>query len=311
MCKHLGSLTRTTGTTCLLVNQLRAQIGGVGAPVSAGPYEMQHATTTRVQMSGGRQEPIKMQFYPGEDAEVVARQFRGRVTRSKAVPPGRAAEFWVNNRLTPEYGPAGINEVDEYISVGVRLGVIEQDGGGNYTLPGGAKAKGRGKVLTLLRGDEKLRAAVREQIFNLEESSADLPVRVGRRPVHPGQLGRVPGRGPRRDRVGLALARPAGRRPAARDVRLEQPPGLGDGPANRRGRDIHHGRRCPYRPGCAPDPRHRAVRGLPGMAVRPGPGPAAPPAVHGQGGRSLVLDQEPPPAGPVPGQLHPAQRRPD
>ena len=124
MCKHLGSLTRTTGTTCLLVNQLRAQIGGVGAPVSAGPYEMQHATTTRVQMSGGRQEPIKMQFYPGEDAEVVARQFRGRVTRSKAVPPGRAAEFWVNNRLTPEYGPAGINEVDEYISVGVRLGVI-------------------------------------------------------------------------------------------------------------------------------------------------------------------------------------------
>jgi recombination protein RecA len=232
MCKALGSLTRQTGTTAILVNQLRANYGGM-ADVSAGPKEMQHSTTTRVQMTGGRQEPIKMQFFPGEDAEIVSRQFRGRVTRSKVVPPGRVAEFWVNNRDTPEYGPAGINAVDEYISVGVRLGVIGQDGGGNYTLPGGGRAKGRGNVLKLLRGDEGLRSAVREAIFNLEELRADLPVRVGRRPVCPVQLGRVPGRGPRRDRMGMAIARHPGRHLAARAARLGPEPGLGDGPANR------------------------------------------------------------------------------
>jgi recombination protein RecA len=307
MCKHLASLSRQHRVTVILVNQLRAQIGSMGGDVSAGPKEMQHATTTRVQMTGGRQEPVKMQFYPGEDAEIVSRQFRGRVTRSKVVPPGRVAEFWVNNRPTDDYGPAGINEVDEYISVGVRLGAIEQDNGGNYTLPGTGKIKGRAGAVRALRGDEKLRRAVREAIFRLEGTSADLPVRVGRRPVLPAQLGRVPGRGPRRDRMGVAIARHG--RPAARAARLGPAPGLGDGPANRRGRAVHHGRRLARRPGGAPDLRHRAVRGLPGVAVRPGPGRAAPPAARGQGGRRHVLDRGLPPAGPDPGQLHHAQGR--
>ena len=172
MCKALASAARDNQVTVILVNQLRANWSTMGGDVSAGPREMQHATTSRVIMSGGRQEPLKIQFYPGEDAEIVARQFRARVTRSKTVPVGRVGEFWVNNRDTPEYGPAGINTADEYISVGVRLGVIAQDGGGNYTLPGGAKAKGRGKVIELLRGNAELCAAVREGIFNLEEQPA-------------------------------------------------------------------------------------------------------------------------------------------
>jgi recombination protein RecA len=172
MCKHLSSLARDFRVTVILVNQLRANFGGMGGDVSAGPREMQHSTTTRVIMSGGRQEPVKMQFTPGEDPEIVSRQFRGRVTRSKAVPPGRVAEFWVNNRYTADYGPAGINVIDEYVSAGVRLGVIDQGGGGIYTLPGGIKAKGRKAVIEKLRGDEALRAAVRTSIFALEEQPA-------------------------------------------------------------------------------------------------------------------------------------------
>ena len=172
MCKGMASLARTTSTTVILVNQLRANYGGMGGDVSAGPKVMQHATSTKVQMTGGREEPLKLQFFPGMDAEIVARQFRGRVTRSKTVPPGRVAEFWVNNRFTPDYGPPGINVVDEYVSVGVRLGVIDQGGGGIYTLPGGVKAKGRGAVIEKLRGSEQLRAEVRRAIFNLEEQPA-------------------------------------------------------------------------------------------------------------------------------------------
>lgn len=165
MCKHLGSLTRQTGTTVILVNQLRAQIGSTGADVSAGPKEMQHATTTRIAMSGGREEPVKMIFEPGQPAETVCRQFKARVTRSKAVPVDRIAEFWVNNRDTAEYGPAGINQVDEYVSVGVRTGAIERDGAGNYTLPGEPKVKGRAAAVQLLRSRPDLREAVRKRIF--------------------------------------------------------------------------------------------------------------------------------------------------
>lgn len=165
MVKHLGSLARTTGTTVILVNQLRANFGSMGADVSAGPKPMQHATTTRILMSGGREEPVKMIFEEGQPAETVSRQFKARVTRSKAVPVDRIAEFWVNNRDTSEYGPAGINVVDEYVSVGTRTGAIERDGAGNYTLPGTPKIKGRGKVVELLRAQPELCEAVRKRIF--------------------------------------------------------------------------------------------------------------------------------------------------
>jgi RecA/RadA recombinase len=165
MCKHLASLTRRTGTTVILVNQLRAQIGSTGADVSAGPKEMQHATTTRIAMSGGREEPLSMIFDEGQPPEIVSRQFKAKVTRGKGIAPGRVAEFWVNNRDTEQYGPAGINVIDEYISVGVRTGAIERDGGGNYTLPGTAKIKGRAAVVQLLRSQPELREIVRKRIF--------------------------------------------------------------------------------------------------------------------------------------------------
>jgi len=165
MCKQLGSLTRQHKTTVILVNQLRAQIGSMGGDVSAGPKAMQHATTTRVVMSGGSQEPVKMQFEEGQPPEIVCRQFKARVTRSKVCPPGRIAEFWVNNRPTREYGPAGINEIDEYISVGVGLVANERDGAGNYTFPGEPKVKGKPAAVALLRSRPELCAAVRERIF--------------------------------------------------------------------------------------------------------------------------------------------------
>jgi recombination protein RecA len=165
MVQHLGSLCRTTGTTVILVNQLRANFGGMGGDVSAGPKPMQHSTTTRIAMTGGREEPVKMVFEEGQPAETVSRQFKARVTRSKAVPVDRIGEFWVNNRDTPEYGPAGINQIDEYVSVGVRTGAIERDGAGNYTLPGTSKIKGRGKVVELLRSQPELCEAVRKRIF--------------------------------------------------------------------------------------------------------------------------------------------------
>jgi recombination protein RecA len=165
MCKHLGSLTRNTGTTVILVNQLRANIGGMGGDVSAGPKEMKHATTTRIAMSGGREDPVSMIFEEGQPPEMVCLQFKAKVTRMKVGPPGRIAEFWVNNRDTAEYGPAGINAIDEYISVGVRTGAIERDGAGNYTLPGQPKVKGRGAAVQLLRSQPELCEIVRKRIF--------------------------------------------------------------------------------------------------------------------------------------------------
>jgi recombination protein RecA len=169
MCQALASAARQQDCTVILVNQLRAATGQMASmpDVSAGPRAMQHTTSARVIMSGGSQEPMKKVFEEGQPGEIVCRQFKARVTRYKAGAPGRIAEFWVNNRDTPEYGPAGINAVDEYVSVGVRRGVIERDGAGNYAIPGAErKVKGRDAAIRLLRDRPDLCETVRKSVFS-------------------------------------------------------------------------------------------------------------------------------------------------
>lgn len=165
MCKHLATLSRQFGTTVILVNQLRAQIGTTGgADVSAGPKALQHATTTKVQMSRGSEKPMTLVLCEGEDPEPVKLHFKARVTRSKAFPPGRIAEFWVNNRSTDEYGPAGIDVFDDHLTLGVRYGAIRQDGAW-YTIGELPKVQGRLAAARLLREHPDTYAMIREQVL--------------------------------------------------------------------------------------------------------------------------------------------------
>lgn len=167
MCKRLAAGTRKTGTTVVLVNQLRAQIGSMGGDVSAGPKAMQHATTTRITMAraGGEGTSVSILMPESGLNEPVSQKFKARVARSKVGPTGRIAEFWVNNRATDQLGPAGINVLDEYVSLGLRLGVIQQGGGGMYTVPVLGAVKGRPAVMEALRGSAEAREAVRAGVM--------------------------------------------------------------------------------------------------------------------------------------------------
>jgi recombination protein RecA len=168
MVKHLASLARMNGVTVILVNQYRAQIGSMGSDVSAGPKAMQHATTTKVMMSRvGGSDSIRKITYDGND-EPVSVKLRARVARSKIVPPGRTAEFWINNRPTDEYGAPGIDAIDEYADLGIRVGAIAQAGAW-YRFPGGMQVQGRPNVAKALYADKTLAAAVRAAIFPEEK----------------------------------------------------------------------------------------------------------------------------------------------
>jgi recombination protein RecA len=162
MVKHLASLARQNSVTVLLVNQYRSQIGSMGADVSAGPKAMQHATTTKIMMGRGPEAPRKLKF--GGAEEVVAVQVKARVVRSKLVPPGRVAEFWINNRPTEQYGPPGIYTVDEYARIGISTGVIEQHGAW-YRFPGGTQVQGQDNVALALAADNILLTAVRSGVL--------------------------------------------------------------------------------------------------------------------------------------------------
>jgi RecA/RadA recombinase len=173
MVKHLASLARTGRTTVLLVNQHRAVVGRFGGSASAGPKAMQHATSTKITMSRTNEEQRKLRFETGGPLEPVATQMRARVDRSKIVPPGRVAEYWICNRHTEQMGPPGIYAIDEYVELGVRVGAIEQGGGGMYTFPGGMKVKGREKVIEAMQEDKMLMAAVRDAILKGEVPHGD------------------------------------------------------------------------------------------------------------------------------------------
>jgi recombination protein RecA len=169
LCKHVATLSWQTGTTVLLVNQIRKPIGKMESDISAGSIIMQHATTTRVQIAqvGGAESYTSLVMEAGEDAETISKQFRARVTRSKIFPPGRKAEFWANNRATEEYGPAGINKIDQYASMAIRCGYAVKDGEGSYYRIHGhdKRINGRKAVGDLLRGSEQERKAMDDFLF--------------------------------------------------------------------------------------------------------------------------------------------------
>ena len=168
MVKHLASLARLSSCTVLLINQHRANISSYGGNVSAGPKAMQHATSTKITMSRTGEPPKKIRFAAGEDPETVAVQIRARVDRSKLVAPGRVAEFWISNRPTEELGPPGIYALDEYATLGIKLGAIVQKGAWYQFPNSGPQVQGRENVVLAMRADNSLLDSVRSAIFGKE-----------------------------------------------------------------------------------------------------------------------------------------------
>lgn len=159
--KALAGLAHKHGCTVLLINQHRANMSGFGGDISAGPKAMQYATTAQLKMSArGEEGSVRLVTEDGAQQK-AGQRFRAQVPRMKNGAPGRQAEWFVMNRATEKFGPAGLDVADDVVSVGVRVGAIEQGGGGVYTLPGGQKVKGKPAIADLLRTDPEAMASVR------------------------------------------------------------------------------------------------------------------------------------------------------
>lgn len=155
MVKNCAVLCRKHNVTVLLVNQLRANLGNPQASdQSAGPKALRYATSTKVTMSRTGDEPIK-HLLPGDtDPVEIGRKIRARVVRSKVAIQGKAAEFYLFNADTPQYGPVGIDQADEAVTIGVYTEVIDQRGAWYYFTDASGhevKFQGRSALLTHLR----------------------------------------------------------------------------------------------------------------------------------------------------------------
>ena len=159
MVKIAAPSADATDTTVLLINQVRANVGGYGAATTTGGgFALRHCTTTKVKAS--RTEPIKMRI--GGEEVPVGYKHAFKVERNSVAPAGRTAETVVFNLPTEKYGPVGIDKADEAATVGIASDVILQQGGGYYVLtPTGERVRGRDAVLEALRADPDLVAAIR------------------------------------------------------------------------------------------------------------------------------------------------------
>lgn len=156
--KECAVLCRRNDLTALLVNQYRANIGAqMVTDVSAGPKSLRYSTTTKVEMAHAAGDPIRY-LIPGDTEDtIIGRMIRARVTRSKVSVQGKKAEYYLINYDTPEYGPVGTDRIDEAVTIGLYTEVIEQGGGGYYTIPSASAKEGTSRI----RGKDKLIAHLR------------------------------------------------------------------------------------------------------------------------------------------------------
>lgn len=171
MVKHAAMLARQNNITVIYVNQLRANLSGMAgaADIQAGPKALQYNTTTSVklQRKGSFKGDTVQKIGTGPDEHEIGRVIVGRVTRSRVSPQGKQAEFWLFNEATSEFGPVGIDRVDEAVSIGMRTGVIKA-GGSYYTPPGGeARYNGRPKLIAALRKDPATVELIRTEALKL------------------------------------------------------------------------------------------------------------------------------------------------
>jgi RecA/RadA recombinase len=165
MTKHLSSLARLRQCTVLLVNQQRANFTQFGGPQSAGPMAMQYSTTAKIDMSmrGGEGDVRKLKL-PGDSEPVaVSQRHVARVSRMKNGLPGRSAQIFINKVSTDQYGPAGIDLADEYLTVGTAQRIIKTSGS-HYTFPDGGRANGQAKGALYLREHPEVMKEIRDAI---------------------------------------------------------------------------------------------------------------------------------------------------
>lgn len=127
--------------------------------VTPGGRAWKHACVVRVQFRKGQEKYTAK--VNGEEVQVgfdiVARMFKNQAGGEE----GRTANWRFFTRETEEYGPVGIDTMEETVRLSTKVGVVER-GGAWYrhpALPGG-KAQGLAGLIKALNEDESLKATI-------------------------------------------------------------------------------------------------------------------------------------------------------
>lgn len=137
----------------LIINQLRANIGGYGvAETSGGGFNLEHSLTSKLYIKRGS---APYTVGSNEEKRNVGYEMVVKVQKSKVCPEGRVARFGFFTEATDKYGPVGIDKAQEAFTLGVAQGTIVQ-GGAYYTFPDGVKVQGKEAAVEKIRTEPAL-----------------------------------------------------------------------------------------------------------------------------------------------------------
>jgi recombination protein RecA len=187
MVKIAAVLCDDTDTTMIIVNQTRANISITGGTTTGGGFALKHVSTHKIKLRRTGTAPYTVGSK--ENQETVGFELAALVEKNKVAPPRRTATFGLFVAPSEKYGPVGIDRVSEAVSLGLRLGVIENTGG-YYRLPGSeSKLHGREALIDALRADPAALAEVRRQA--LEHVADQVAAEVPETDPHTGDEGEV------------------------------------------------------------------------------------------------------------------------
>lgn len=173
MRKLTGAISRTN-TTCIFINQLRANIGQMFGPTetTTGGNALKFYASVRIDIRPGTS--VK----DGED--VLGRHTKVKIVKNKVAPPFKRAEFDIM------FGE-GISRSYEILDLGVELGIVQKSGSW-FSYNGEKLAQGRDAAKRTLDDNPELADELETKImdaFAAREAASRLPKGKKAAPVAP------------------------------------------------------------------------------------------------------------------------------
>ena len=155
--------------TVILVNQLRDNINPGGAVQRfktysrAGGWKLKYSTTFGFKVGGSSKAPIMVDIKGTK--HVAGREISVKVERNKVYAEGAVVNILLNT-VESEHGKVGIDQAEEVLVLGPKLGVIRKDGI-VYTLPGGQWFRGEPGLRDHLHANPTVVAELRKAMIDL------------------------------------------------------------------------------------------------------------------------------------------------
>jgi len=154
MSRDLTPRVSRSKTALLLINQIRANMGGYGNPeTTSGGNALQHHVSGKIRVSGGA---VKSRQLKNKQGDVIGHRVTFEVTKNKLAPPFRSAD------VDLIYG-SGFNKVGELIDLGVDMGFVDKAGSW-YSYGDTKLGQGREASIALLAENDEIREKLAAEV---------------------------------------------------------------------------------------------------------------------------------------------------